>query len=45
MTTEQAKEELSKVIEGYKPLYVNAPLGYTVSVWLCAERSATEFCI
>ncbi len=26
------KEELSKVIEGYKPLYVNAPLGYTISI-------------
>jgi aconitase B len=26
------KEELSKVKEGYKPLYVNAPLGYTISI-------------
>jgi hypothetical protein len=26
------KEELSKVNEGYKPLYVNAPLGYTISI-------------
>lgn len=26
------KKELSKVKKGYKPLYVNAPLGYTISI-------------
>ena len=29
---ENPKEELSKVKKGYKPLYVNAPLGYTISI-------------
>jgi len=26
------KEELSKVTQGYKPLYIGVPLGYTISI-------------